>query len=165
MSYKIPSLLVLVVCVILQWTAGAQPAGTPVLDKLTIPPYPFFARLVGTEGTIQVNITLDAHCNIENISVLDGPERLADEVTRAIHSGGLHLGFRPCASTHTTNVRLSFVFVLRGQPTNAWSPTYARVTSGAEPSFNIEITTTPADPKSLGLEKKRAHTQKSGATQ
>jgi|HubBroStandDraft_1064217.scaffolds.fasta_scaffold138947_2 TonB family protein len=153
MKSKMSYSLFLVVCIIWPWTIAALAAEGPVFEKLTIPSYPFLARLTGAEGSVHVNLTLDPHCNIGDIVIADGPTRLMDAVTRAIHSGGLHLAFRGCSSVHAENIHLSFIFSLRGQPTNEWSPTYIDVHSGHELSYEIEITTTPPDLRALGLEK------------
>lgn len=134
-----------------------------VLEKLSVPSYPYLARLTGTQGTVGVSFTLDPQCNITDISIGRGSPRLVDAVTRAVYGGGVHVLFRPCASAQTRTVRLSFIFSLQGQPTNGWSPTRVRVSSEHALSFNIEITTTPADLEALGLEKKSGDSQRNGA--
>ncbi len=162
MKTKILFSVVLLAWTVPQWIDGAEAVHVPVLEKVIIPPYPFLARLTGTEGTVQVNLTLDTQCNITNISIVNGSPRLVDAVTRAVYGGGMHLLFRPCASARSTNVHLGFIFALRGQPTNGWSPTYVHVSSAQDLSFNIEITTTPPDLEVLGFEKKSAHGQEHG---
>jgi TonB family protein len=153
MKTKIARSLFFLACIVSQWAIGARATDGPFLEKLTIPPYPFLARLTGIEGSVQVNLTLDPQCNIGDISIQQGPHRLVDAVTRAALSGGLGLRFRGCSSKNAGNAHLLFVFSLRGQPTNAWSPTYVHLSSEQGLSYRVEITTTPADLEALGLEK------------
>jgi hypothetical protein len=111
MTPKIPCFVFLVVS---QWAVGAKAVDIPSFGKLILPPYPFVARLTGTEGTVKVDLTLDPRCNVTNIVVKDGPDSLVTAVTRALYADNVQLRLHPCSSTHTNDVGLSFIFSLRG---------------------------------------------------
>jgi TonB family protein len=139
--------------------AGAVPAvDFPVLEQFTVPLYPFLARLAGTEGTVGLDISLDPHCEIKAMKLGDGESRLVDAVERSFYGEYTHLRFRPCAMSQPVVVHILYTFTLQGQPTNEWSVTKANVTSDHGRSFKINITTTPADLGSLGLERKKQQT-------
>jgi hypothetical protein len=132
---------------------SAQATEAPSLKSLSVPPYPFLARLAGTEGTVRVSLTLDPECRVRDLAVSDAPPFLEEAVTPALYGGPLDLSFLPCLSKEGRKIELSYIFSLQGVPTNEWSPTYARV-SGDESSITIRITTAPADLDALGLERK-----------
>jgi len=126
----------------------------PILEKITIPPYPFLARLAGMEGTVRLDVSLNNQCDITNMVIGDGESRLADAVERSMHGESTRLRFRTCTLPQAIIVHISFVFTLRGQPTNEWSATKVRITSEDEESIHVNISTTPGDLNELGLEKK-----------
>jgi hypothetical protein len=129
-------------------------ADFPILEQFTVPPFPFLARLAGTEGAVGLDVSLDPHCEIKAIKLGDGDPRLVDAVERSFYGEYTHLRFRPCAMSQPVVVHIVYTFTLQGQSTNEWSVTKASVTSDHRRSININITTTPADRGSLGLERK-----------
>ena len=136
-------------------------AGFPILEQLTIPPYPFLARLSGTEGRVGLDVNLDSHCEITAMKLGNGESRLVEAVERSFYGEYAHLRFRPCTMPQPIIVHIAYIFTLQGQPTNGWSVTKASVTSDHGRFFNISITTSPADLRSLGLERKRQQTTNS----
>jgi TonB family protein len=132
---------------------AAERSDTPVLETLTIPSYPDLARLAGITGSIPVKVRLDDKCHLTDIVFGKGPELLLQAVIVSVHGGSLPLRFRSCTSSGERDIDLLYVFLLEGQPTNEWSPTYAHV-SGSESAFTISITAPPADLDDLGLERK-----------
>lgn len=136
--------------------AAEEVAQPLVPEKLSVPAYPFLARLAGMEGKVAVDVSLNTRCEVTNIAVGKGESRLVDAVERSLHEnswGGLR--FRACTLAEETVVHVSYIFALEGKPTNEWSPTMVRVSSEPGASLNIRITTTPADLNELGLGKKK----------
>jgi TonB family protein len=143
-------------------TTGGEGSDRPVIETLAIPPYPYLARLAGTEGTIQAKVTLDEKCNVGEVWMGKGPESLEDAVILALGSHSLPLRFRPCISGGPRDIQLSYVFLLEGKATNDWLPTSVSI-SGNGSSLTIKITTAPADLGALGLEKRPGEESSGGA--
>ena len=136
----------------LPWISRASPAvDFPVLEHVTVPPYPVLARLAGTEGAVLVDVGMDAQCDVTKIEVEKGEPRLIEAVKRSLYEESIPLRFRSCAMPQPIVVHFSYIFSLSGQPTNRWSQTYVSMTTDHGKSFNIEITTSPPDLRALGL--------------
>jgi TonB family protein len=130
----------------------AETPGALAIDAITIPLYPYLARLGGIEGSIDARVTLDESCNVTSISMGSGPSQLEDAVTVALWGNGIDLRFHPCAALKVRTVDLRYVFSLEGTATNEWSPTYATISEN-DLLFQVKISTAPASLAELGLAK------------
>ena len=128
------------------------------LEEISIPGYPYLARLSGIEGTVHFRVTLNADCSLSKAVVVDGPKILSDELLRTVFSAlsdKPQLRFQSCSRQSTTDVLFTFIFSLKGQPTNGWDGTEVHVSSLAGSTYRVEITTAPGDLNILGLTKKK----------
>jgi hypothetical protein len=123
----------------------------PELQKIIAPWYPPLARLAGIQGVVPVSLRIGSECEIQHATVSGGPALLQKAVERSIRNPYVGLRFQSCGGDPKP-VEIVFRFVLSGQNTNKWAPTYVHVQTTAS-GYEIEIKTSPGDLAALGLTK------------
>lgn len=152
MCYRLGWLVAL--CLLTVGQAQTDAGAKPRISRFIAPIYPPLARLANIQGRLTVNYVLDDECHILNRKVVSGsPVILETAILRTIMNGDVGLQFGPCEPGQPRHLTMYFDFILRGDPTNKWTPTHVLVRSVTD-GYDVEIVTQPGDLHALGLTKK-----------
>jgi TonB family protein len=124
-----------------EFAVSAKEADTSYASRLPIlsfrlPDYPRIARQAGVQGAVRVAVSLASDCHVLSQQIEEGNLMLQHSVEEAVREWR----FANCPS-EVTIINLTFKFVLFGEKTEDWTPTFASVLKGS----TIEIRTTPFD--------------------